>query len=285
MRKYCDLHAHSVFSDGTLTPTELVVLAEELKLGAVALTDHNTVLGLPEFLAAARGKQVEAVPGVEFSVDYGSQELHILALYIRPEHYGAAMAIADEMQENKRKSNIALVEALNQAGYHISYEKIKASMPAGEPNRALIAAELTRCGYVSSNQEAFQKLLSPKHGYYVPPKRIDAFELISFIRSVGAVAVWAHPFLHLKQEDQIRAFLPKAMEAGLQGMETRYPLYTREQTALAEELAKEYGLLRSGGSDFHGGNKPDIRLGTGKGSLEVPLEYCRMLRDRAKNGA
>ena len=232
MNRFCDLHTHSVFSDGTLTPTELVELAEELGLGAVALTDHNTVLGLPEFLAAAEGKAVEAVPGVEFSVDYQDGELHILALYIRPEHYGAAMAIAGQMQENKRKSNIALVEALNRAGYAISYEKIKAAMPAGEPNRALIAAELKACGYVSSNQEAFRKLLSPKQGYYVPPKHIDAFELISFVRSIGAVAVWAHPWLHLKQEEQVREFLSKAIPVGLQGMETQYPLYTPEQTAL-----------------------------------------------------
>ena len=280
MNRFCDLHTHSVFSDGTLTPTELVELAEELGLGAVALTDHNTVLGLPEFLAAAEGKAVEAVPGVEFSVDYQDGELHILALYIRPEHYGAAMAIAGQMQENKRKSNIALVEALNRAGYAISYEKIKAAMPAGEPNRALIAAELKACGYVSSNQEAFQKLLSPKHGYYVPPKRIDAFELISFVRSIGAVAVWAHPWLHLKQEEQVRECLCKAIPVGLQGMETQYPLYTPEQTALAASLAEEYGLLQSGGSDFHGANKPDIALGTGKGSLAVPVELLRKIKEK-----
>lgn len=280
MNRFCDLHTHSVFSDGTLTPTELVELAEELGLGAVALTDHNTVLGLPEFLAAAEGKAVEAVPGVEFSVDYQDGELHILALYIRPEHYGAAMAIAGQMQENKRKSNIALVEALNRAGYAISYEKIKAAMPAGEPNRALIAAELKACGYVSSNQEAFRKLLSPKHGYYVPPKHIDAFELISFVRSIGAVAVWAHPWLHLKQEEQVREFLSKAIPVGLQGMETQYPLYTPEQTALAASLAEEYGLLQSGGSDFHGANKPDIALGTGKGSLAVPVELLRKIKEK-----
>lgn len=282
MKNYCDLHTHSVFSDGTLTPAQLIEMAENMGLGAIALTDHNTVLGLPEFLAAAEGKNVEAVPGVEFSVDYREQELHILALFIRPEHYEAAMEIANEMQENKRKSNIALVEALNKAGYAISYEKIKASMPAGEPNRALIAKELTAMGYTASNQEAFQKLLSPKHGYYVPPKHIDAFRLISFVHSIGAEAVWAHPFLHLKQEEQIREFLPLAIEAGLCGMETQYPLYTQSQTALAEALAKEYGLLQSGGSDFHGENKPDIALGTGQGSLRVPMAFFEDLKEKNK---
>lgn len=277
MNHFCDLHAHSVFSDGTLTPTQLIALAEEIGLGAVALTDHNTVLGLPEFLSAAEGKAVKAVPGVEFSVDYLDRELHILALFIQPKDYDAAMTIANRINENKKQSNLDLIANLNKAGYHISYEKIKAAMPTGEPNRALIAAELKNQGYISSNQEAFERLLSPKHGYYHPPKRIDVFELIQFVRSIGAVSVWAHPFLHLKEEAQIRAFLPRAVEAGLQGMEVRYPLFTQEQTDLATALAKEFSLLPSGGSDFHGANKPTISLGTGKGSLEVPLDWCEAL--------
>ena len=277
MKRFCDLHAHSVFSDGTLTPTQLIELAEQIGLGAVALTDHNTVLGLPEFLSAAEGKAVKAVPGVEFSVDYLDRELHILALFIQPKDYDAAMAIANRINENKKQSNLDLIANLNKAGYHISYEKIKAAMPTGEPNRALIAAELKNQGYISSNQEAFERLLSPKHGYYHPPKRIDVFELIQFVRSIGAVSVWAHPFLHLKEEAQIRTFLPRAVEAGLQGMEVRYPLFTQEQTDLATALAKEFSLLPSGGSDFHGANKPTISLGTGKGSLEVPLDWCEAL--------
>ena len=278
MKHLCDLHTHSVFSDGTLTPTQLVELAEELGLGAVALTDHNTVLGLPEFLAAAEGKSVKAIPGVEFSVDYLDRELHIVALYIQPEHYNAAMEVAQRLNENKRKSNLDLITNLNKAGYDISYEKIKASMPAGEPNRALIAAELTRLGYTSSNQDAFDRLLSPKHGFYHPPKRIDAFELIRFVRELGAVPVWAHPFLHLKEEAQVRAFLPQAVEAGLMGIEVRYSLHTPEQTALAASLAEEYGLLPSGGSDFHGANKPAISLGSGTGSLEVPLSWSEDMK-------
>lgn len=283
MRQLCDLHTHSHFSDGTLSPTQLVELAEQLGLGAVALTDHNTVLGLPEFLDAARDKQVKPVPGVEFSVDYLDRELHILALYIQPKDYAAAMEIAQRLNKNKQKSNIDLINALRRDGYDLSYEKIKASMPAGEPNRALIAAELTRLGYTASNQEAFERLLSPKHGYYHPPKRIDAFELIDFVRSIGALAVWAHPFLHLKQEDQVREFLPRAIDAGLRGMETLYPLFTPEQTALAAALAEEFSLLPSGGSDFHGANKPLIKLGTGKGHLAVPMAYCDALEKAAQS--
>lgn len=281
MKQFCDLHAHSVFSDGTLTPTQLVELAEELGLGAVALTDHNTVLGLPEFLAAAEGKAVKAVPGVEFSVDYLDRELHIVALYVKPGDFDAVMAVARRINENKKQSNLDLIANLNKAGYAVSYDQIKASMPAGEPNRALVAAELMRLGYTSSVQEAFERLLSPKHGYYHPPKRIDVFELISFVRSIGAVPVWAHPFLHLKEEAQIRTFLPRAVETGLIGLEVCYSLFSAEQTALAKTLAEEFSLLPSGGSDFHGANKPTISLGTGKGNLEVPLAWCEALEQAA----
>lgn len=276
--KLCDLHTHSTCSDGTLTPTELVKLALEKNLAAVALTDHNTVAGLPEFLEAARGTELEAVPGIEFSVDYGDIELHILGLFVKPEHYGPITERVEDMLRRKEQSNIDLVKNLEQAGIFLSYEDIKAATTTGQVNRALIAAEMLRKGYVSSIQEAFSKYLKQSHGYYNPPKRPDAFETIRFIRSLGAVAVWAHPFLNLKTESAVRKFLPEACEAGLQGMEVFYPKFDENQTALALQLVKEFGLQPSGGSDFHGENKPDIQLGSGKGSLFLPITLLEGLK-------
>lgn len=276
--KLCDLHTHSTCSDGTLTPTELVKLALEKNLAAVALTDHNTVAGLPEFLEAARGTELEAVPGIEFSVDYGDIELHILGLFVKPEHYGPITERVEDMLRRKEQSNIDLVKNLEQAGIFLSYEDIKAATTTGQVNRALIAAEMLRKGYVGSIQEAFSKYLKQSHGYYNPPKRPDAFETIRFIRSLGAVAVWAHPFLNLKTEEAIREFLPEACQAGLQGMEVFYPKYDENQTSLALQLVKEFGLHPSGGSDFHGENKPDIQLGSGKGSLSLPITLLEGLK-------
>ena len=276
--KLCDLHTHSTCSDGTLTPTELVKLALEKNLAAVALTDHNTVAGLPEFLEAARGTKLEAVPGIEFSVDYGDIELHILGLFVKPEHYGPITERVEDMLRRKEQSNIDLVKNLEQAGIFLSYEDIKAATTTGQVNRALIAAEMLRKGYVGSIQEAFSKYLKQSHGYYNPPKRPDAFETIRFIRSLGAVAVWAHPFLNLKTEEAIREFLPEACQAGLQGMEVFYPKFDENQTALALQLVKEFGLQPSGGSDFHGENKPDIQLGSGKGSLFLPITLLEGLK-------
>ena len=282
MSKVCDLHTHSIFSDGTFSPSQLIDEAERLGLSAIALTDHNTVAGLPEFMAAAAHSSVDAIAGIEFSTDYQDIELHIVALFIQPEHYGPITRLTDDMNSRKQQSNIDLIENLNRAGYAICYDTIKSAMPTGEPNRALIAAELTRLGYTSSNKEAFQTLLGKKCGYYHPPKRIDVFELIEFTRSIGAVPILAHPFLSIKETDHLENFLSKAAASGLQGIETRYPLFSSEQTEILTTLADKYGLTQSGGSDFHGENKPDIRLGTGKDNLQVPLQFLNDLRLRTK---
>lgn len=280
MEKLCDLHTHSTYSDGTYSPIQLIAEAERVGLSAIALTDHNTLTGLPEFLLAAETSSVEAIPGIEFSTDYMEMELHIVCLFIKPEHYPTIAEITDEINRRKQQSNIDLIDKLRQAGFDISYDRIKATMPQGEPNRALIGAELMRLGYVTSVKEGFQKLLGAKCGYYTPPKHIDAFELISIIRNLGAVPILAHPFLSIKDEQQLEVFLAKAAACGLLGIETRYPLFSDEQTSSLEILAKKYGLAQSGGSDFHGENKPDIRLGSGKGALQVPLSFLNDLRQR-----
>lgn len=278
MKAYCDLHTHSYFSDGTASPGELIDAAEKMGLAAIALTDHNTVAGLPEFLEAARGRRIEAIPGIEFSVDYGDTELHMLGLFIRPEHYGAINGLLDGAKQRKEQSNIDLVAALNRAGYRLDYAAIKGKTPGGQVNRAHIAMALTEAGYTESVSDAFRRLLSPKGGFYVPPKRPDAFEVIRFIKSIGAVAVLAHPFLNLKTPEALREFLEQAVVCGLDGMETLYPLFDEETTRIAEEIADEFGLKHSGGSDFHGTAKPDIHLGTGRGDLAVPAEYLACLK-------
>lgn len=279
MEMYCDLHTHSVFSDGTDTPAHLIELATQAGLSAVALCDHNTVAGLPDFLKAAQGADVEAVPGVEISTDFADKELHILALYVQPQHYAAVTELLAEGDRRKEQSNIDLVAALNGAGYALNYEEIKAKTPKGHINRAHIAAEMLRLGYVESVQDAFRTLLSPKHGLYHPPKRIDAYDAIRFIKSIGAVAVLAHPFLSM-DEALLRDFLPRAVEAGLDAMEVYYAKYDEKTTCLAVDIAREFGILPSGGSDYHGGNKPDIAMGTGRGELRIPSAWLNGLKKR-----
>ena len=273
---YCDLHTHSVYSDGTYTPTEILEAAKAQNL-IVALTDHNSVSGLPEFVAAARKMGVAAVPGVEFTTEDRGLEIHIVALFVQPGQYDAIREYVDQFDRLKAESNRRLVEKLKAAGYAISYAHIVAQTPDGRVNRANIAAELVKKGYVASVKEAFSNLLSEKCGYYVPAQRADTLETISFIRSIGAVPVLGHPLLTMS-EDRLREFLPRAKERGLVGMETQYTTYDPETMALARAIAAEFGLLESGGSDFHGENKPGNPLGSGRNGLQIPVKVYEDLR-------
>ena len=275
-----DLHTHSTFSDGTLTPTQLVREAERVGLTAIALTDHNTVEGLPEFLEAGKGSAVQTVPGIEFSTEYEGTELHILALYVRQEHYAPITEKMEDFRGRKEQSNVDLVAALNKVGIAVDYEKIRAEAE-GYVNRAVIAAEMTALGYTDSVQEAFKKYMKPEQGFYVPPRRPDACETIRFIKSMGLPAVLAHPFLNLN-ESRLRRFLPQAVACGLDAMETAYPKYDDMTTLLAQVVAEDFGLLPSGGSDFHGSNKPDIAMGSGRGELCVPESVLRSLSECIK---
>ena len=274
--KYCDLHTHSHYSDGTYSPAELISEAEAKGLSAVVLCDHNTVEGLGEFFATAKNSAVEAIGGVEFSTDYGDVELHIVGMFITSAHFEAVDGMAAELRRRKDESNIALVENLQRGGYDIDYGELKAANP-GIINRAHIAAKLVEKGYTGSIKEAFSTLLAKDGRYYVQPKRLDVFETIKFIKSIGAVAILAHPFLSLS-EAELRKFLPEATKCGLDGMETLYSEYDEATTELAMRIALEFGIKQSGGSDYHGARKPGIDLGTGRGDLRVPEALLEELR-------
>lgn len=277
MAKLCDLHTHSVFSDGSYTPAQLLQEAQRRGLSALALTDHNTAAGLPDFLAAAKSSPVEAICGVEFSADYNGTELHILALGLKEAYFGEVTALMEAYQIRKDESNRNLADALNRAGYAIDYETVKASTPKGEVNRAIIASHLVQKGYVETVKEAFSKLLSPKCGYYTPPQRETPEKMLKIIRDLGAVSVLAHPLLNLKPAE-VRCFLEEMRSCPPVGMEVEYSTYSPEETELASALAAEFGLLYSGGSDFHGTAKPDISIGVGKGNLCIPYAWWETLK-------
>ncbi len=280
-RLTCDLHTHSTFSDGTKTPTEIVREAKELGLYAVALTDHNTTSGLAEFAEAGKKYNVKTVCGVEFSTDYGEHELHIVALFIDEKDFGKVNLLTEQMRQRKEQANRETVAKLCEDGYLIDYDEISAG--AQVVNRAHIATALMKAGYVASVAEAFDTLLSKSGKYYTQAKRLDALETISFITSIGAVSVLAHPLLTLG-EGELRELLPNAKAAGLCAMEVEYSTYDEETRRLAHRIAEEYGLLKSGGSDYHGERKPDISLGIGRGELRVPKDFYLKLRAARPEG-
>ncbi len=278
MEKLCDLHAHSYYSDGSLSPEQLLQEAERVGLSAVALTDHNTVKGLPEFIRAGEGSPVEAVPGMEFTTEFEDRELHILGLYLPPDSFAEITAMMDDLLAKKQRQNRELVKALAGQGICIDYDAICQKTHTGNVNRAHIAMAMVEGGYVANRQEAFQTWLSPERGFYHPPKRLDALETVAYIRGLGAVPVLAHPFLSFKEEDHLKKFLALAVPLGLAGMEVLYSEYDEATTRLSWQIAAEFGILPSGGSDFHGTNKPHIRLGAGKGDLRIPLQLLEDLK-------
>ena len=274
--KRCDLHTHSRFSDGTLSPTELVKLAEELDISALALTDHNTSKGLSEFMEAGNRSSVITIPGCEFTTEWNEIEIHIVGLFFRRQYWDEIEDFLQLAHIAKENSNQRLIDNLNKAGYEVSVEEV-AALASGDFNRAHVARVLMAKGYVESVTEAFNTLLEPGNGFYYPPRRIPAAAAIHFIKTFGATAIMAHGLINLTPK-QMRDFLPEAKKAGLDAIETHYSDYDEEMTAAAISLAEEFGLKQSGGSDFHGQTKPDISMGTGRGNLVLPYELYESMR-------
>ena len=280
MSRLCDLHTHSCYSDGSYTPGQLMKAAEQIGLGAIALTDHNTVSGLAEFIRSAEGKTIEAVPGIEFSTDYNGKELHIVGLFIRPEHYTQITVFLKETLQRKEVANLMLIDELAKVGVKLDYGRIKAGTPHGMVNRALIAYEMTIKEYTTSVEDAFERYLKRSRGLYTPPEISNAYDVIEFIKSLGSVAILGHPYVNLTH-DELLGFLPHAVECGLDGMETISPLFPDYNMKRADEVADAFGLLKSGGSDFHGVNKPKNKLGSGiDGNIAVPMEFLEKLKAR-----
>lgn len=269
-----DLHTHSTASDGSLSPSELITLAVKTGLKAIALTDHNTVDGLGEFLTAAENQPIRAIAGAEFSTVHNSDELHIVALGINKEHFAEITELMKKSLEEKKKSNILLIENLRKAGYGIDKEKILSGHK--NVNRAHIAVELVNNGYFNTPKEAFDNILKEEFGLYVPAKKLSSAEIIRFIRSIGAVPVWAHPLLDMDEEG-VDKTLAELIPEGLAAIEVYYSSYSPEETKAALSLSEKHGIKISGGSDFHGSAKPHISLGSGKGSLTVPDSVLDLL--------
>jgi len=277
MRSRCDLHTHSSRSDGKDAPRTVAKRAWEAGLGAAALCDHNTIRGIPEFMRAAEKYGIEGIGGVEITTEYKKKELHILGLFIDKESFDPLNEFLDIIRRRKEEANLLLFKKLNDAGYKISYEGIAPKEDASTVNRMHFANELMRCGYISSVKEGFEGLLSEKNGYYVSAERMDAMKTIAFLRSLNIVPVAAHILSDLDM-NEAECFLTEAKSNGLIAMETEHSSYTLEMRELAIALSERIGLYKSGGSDYHGRNKPNVPIGKVCGGLDIPYEYYLKLK-------
>ena len=280
--KTIDLHVHTTASDGTCPPAEVVRLACETGLSAIAVTDHDTAEGYREAAEAGRAAGLEVVPGIEISTRF-TGAVHILGYYIDPLS-PELRPVLDWVVQDRDERNRKMAALMAADGLPVSYEEMHARFGTvvGRPHFARVLVEL---GLADTVQEAFDRYVEKGRKYYVGRHFLSIARSIEIIRLAGGVPVLAHPFQYRLDDAQLRTLIEHCMDNGLLGMECRYTGYSEEQTAYLLALAKEYGLLSTGGSDFHGANKPHIRLGRGTGTLAVPYDCLERLKEAAGHGS
>lgn len=276
--KRIDLHVHTTASDSTASPAEAVRLAKEAGLSAIAITDHDTVSGYAEAAEAGKKYGVEVIPGIEISTKYG-RAVHILGYYIDPDSDKLA-PVLEWVVHDRDERNRKMAELMAADGLPVSYEEMHRRFGAviGRPHFAEVLVEL---GLAKDIRDAFDRYVEKGQKYYLPRNFLSIERSIEIIREAGGVPVLAHPFQYKLDDAGLRELIEHCMESGLQGMECRYSGYSVEQSKYLGRLAEEYGLIKTGGSDFHGDNKKHISIGTGTGHLEVPYKYLEKLRQAA----
>lgn len=303
--KAVDLHVHSTCSDGTFTPARLVDYAMEKGLAAFALTDHDTVDGLDEAISYAGKLKQEAhicgadtplipevISGIEFSTEYcgnsgdrpnahgqnvHGQDVHIVGLYIdykQPEFSARLQEFVDSRTERNRK----MCRLLTEAGIDISYEALLAEFPDSVITRAHYAKYMLMHGYTKSMKEAFDRYIGDHCPCYVPREKVTPAQAVQLILEANGFPVLAHPILYHMSDERLEGLVRELKDAGLMGIEAIYSTYKPCEERQIRALAQKYGLLISGGSDFHGENKPGLDLGIGYGKLFVPENVLEAIK-------
>ena len=306
-----DLHVHSNRSDGSFTPTQLVDYACEKGLAAFALTDHDTIDGLEEAeryadmlrrdragdAAGEEGQNAapwakrlindsgaavpEVIPGIEFSTEYQGHDIHVLGLYI-DYHYSAFVQKLRDFVDSRTLRNRKMCRLLTEAGLPVAYEALLAEFPDAVITRAHYAKYMLNHGYVKSMSDAFDRYIGDHCPCFVPREKVTPVDAVKLILSAGGIPILAHPVLYHMSDENLDTLTVLLAEAGLVALEAIYSTYTAFDERKMRALARKYNLLVSGGSDFHGANKPGLDLGTGYGSLYVPYSVLRDIKEVIK---
>ncbi|MBE5972472.1 MAG: PHP domain-containing protein [Lachnoclostridium sp.] len=275
--KLIDLHVHSNASDGSLTPSEVVLASNEAGLTAIALTDHDTVAGVAEALETADLLDIEVVPGVELSCIYKEKEIHILGLYI--DHTSESLCqFLTSTAKKRRERNEQMLEAFRRDGFELTMEDLMLGNPKTIITRAHFARALVNKGYVSSPDQAFKKYLDPDRPYYRKREVITPEESIKAIRDAGGFPVLAHPCQYKLGWKGTEDLVEELRSYGLLGLECFHSSNNQHESGKLRAIAMKYDLALTGGSDFHGDAKPDIRLGVGRGGLKVSAAYLDTIK-------
>ncbi|RDU22319.1 PHP domain-containing protein [Anaerosacchariphilus polymeriproducens] len=270
---YIDLHVHSNASDGTYSPEEIIVYGKKKNLKALALTDHDTVDGLSSAFAAASKYDMELVSGIELSTEYKGKDVHILGLFINWEDPDFLKSLK-QFQNSRDLRNEKMILKLNQeAGFDISLKQMKERFGSDVVlTRAHVARYLLEHGYIKSMEQAFHKYIGDNCKYFIPREKVTPQQGIALIQKAKGIPILAHPLLYSLSKNELRILVSSLKESGLMGLEAIYSRNKGFDESNMRQLARDYDLLISGGSDFHGSNKPDIDLGSGTGGLKIPYE-------------
>jgi len=271
---------HSVFSDGSLQPQELVEEGRRIGLTGMALTDHDTTAGVAAFMAA-RPDGMVLIPGVEISAEVPGGTLHMLGYHIEPGESKIQEALA-RIRGGREDRNARILARLHALGMEIDWDEVADLAGDEVVGRPHFAQAMLMRGYVKSKQDAFDRFLAKGKPAYEDRFRLPPEEGIRLIRGAGGVAVLAHPFTLGLARSELSRYVSELADRGLEGIEVYYSEHSQSQTAEYGELASSLGLVATGGSDFHGAANEDIRLGVGFGGLRVPDSILEELERRRK---
>ncbi len=273
-----DLHAHSTASDGTMSPAELVRYAHQKGLSALAITDHDTIDGIAEAVVAGNVLGIEVVPGIELSVKYRDMHVHLLGYLFNCRHSQLHTTL-DQLQAGRVERNKKIIANLNALGFAIEFAELKESAGSGQNGRPHIARLMIEKGFVGTMDEAFEKYLGHGGLAYASRYILGVKEAIALIKNAGGAAVLAHPLQLDKQVDNLPMVVRRMCDLGLDGIEVYYPNHSRQFRKRLKLLTKEYCLLMTGGSDYHGSIRPGTTLAGGK-NVSVPAELLVKLKQR-----
>jgi len=281
---YVDLHLHTTASDGVLSPSEIVRYAKAKGLQAIAITDHDTVEGCEEGLSEGERIGFEVIPGIEISAEHSPGSMHILGFFLDI-HHPLLTERLKYLQKARAERNPKITEKLNQLGINITFAEVLKASGGGQVGRPHFANVLLEKKIVRNFQEAFDRFLKKGAPAYVDKLRFTSKEALHFINEAEGVAVLAHPnTLGMDGPSELEKLILHLVDEGLKGIEVYYPEHSREEVAQYKFLAGKYGLLATGGTDYHGMEKGELDIGVGRGDMKLPYSIVQSIK-AVRNGS
>ena len=275
-----DLHMHTTLSDGTFTIRELISHAAEKELDVISITDHDRILTEPEAWEEAKKHNITLIPGIEISSHCDHKSIHILGYFIDKE-CEIVKDLIKRAQQSREDRNHRMIEKFQSNGIDITMEKLVNIANGDTIARPHFATALVELGLAKDIKDAFNKFISDTGPYFVEHHDIDSEEVISAIKRSGGISSLAHPHTYKLGSDQdIEKFIKKLADQGLDAIEGYYSTYKQYQRDLFAGIAKRHGLMLSGGSDFHGANKPHIQLGHFEGKEQVFENFKDLMKEK-----